>query len=244
MSAPTEHGSIEHVLVVVPAHDEQERIGRLVASVLASAEHLADSHPAVSVRLVVSADGCSDETVERARAAGAEVLEIERCGVGAARSAGIAHALSGATSSSDRVWLANTDGDTVVPVDWLRAHVEHAHEHDALVGTVRPEPADLDPEAYERWRETRAREESIGSIHGANLGVRASAYLAAGGFGAEALHEDVGLVERLRGIGARIGATDRGEVVTSGRRDNRVAGGYGAYLHERFSSAVAACSPA
>ncbi|WKK70721.1 glycosyltransferase [Rathayibacter oskolensis] len=244
MSGRSERGSIEQVLVVVPAHDEQERIGRLVASVLASAEHLAGSHPAVSVRLVVAADGCSDATVEHARSAGAEVLEIERCGVGAARSAGIAHALAGATSSSNQVWLANTDGDTVVPVDWLHAHVEHAHEHDALVGTVRPEPADLDPEAYERWRETRAREESIGSIHGANLGVRASAYLAAGGFGAEALHEDVGLVERLRGIGASVGATDRGEVVTSGRRDNRVEGGYGAYLHERFSSAVPACSPA
>ncbi|WP_162239022.1 glycosyltransferase [Rathayibacter sp. Leaf185] len=238
----TEPGPIEEILVVVPANDEEERIGRLVSSVLASAEHLARSHPSVSTRLVVAADGCTDATVERALAAGAEVLEIERCGVGAARSAGIEHALAGATSPSARLWLANTDGDTVVPLDWLRVHVEHALEHDALLGTVRPEPADLDPEAYGRWRDTRAREESIGSIHGANLGVRASSYLAAGGFGAEELHEDVRLVERLRALGAVIGATDRGEVVTSGRRDNRVTGGYGAYLHERFSSAAPACS--
>ena len=28
----------------------------------------------------------------------------------------------------------------------------------------------------------------------------------------------------------------RGEVVTSGRRDNRVEGGYGGYLHSRFST--------
>lgn len=243
MSGRSERGSIEQVLVVVPAHDEQERIGRLVASVLASAEHLAGSHPAVSVRLVVAADGCSDATVEYARSAGAEVLEIERCGVGAARSAGIAHALAGATSSSDQVWLANTDGDTVVPVDWLHAHVEHAHEHDALVGTVRPEPADLDPEAYERWRETRAREESIGSIHGANP-ESAPARTRRGRVRGGGAARGRGLVERLRGIGASVGATDRGEVVTSGRRDNRVEGGYGAYLHERFSSAVPACSPA
>ncbi|MWV58372.1 glycosyltransferase [Rathayibacter sp. VKM Ac-2754] len=239
---------IEHVLVVVPAHDEQERIGGLVASVVASAEHLSRSHPWVAVRLVVAADGCSDATAERARSAGAEVLEIERCGVGAARAAGIAHALADASAASDRIWLANTDGDSIVPVDWLRAHVEHAREHDALLGTVRPEPADLDPEMYGRWLDTRAREESIGSIHGANLGVRASAYLAAGGFGAEALHEDVRLVDRLRATGAAVGATDRGEVVTSGRRDNRVAGGYGAYLHERFASGsdlgARACSSA
>ncbi|MDY0913945.1 glycosyltransferase family 2 protein [Rathayibacter festucae] len=228
---------IEQVLIVVPAHDEEERIGDAVASVLRSAEHLARTHPSVAVRLIVAADGCTDGTVERALAAGAEVLELERCGVGAARAAGIAHALGTVSSSDDRVWLANTDADTVVPEEWLLEHVEHARHHDALVGTVRPDPADLSPEMYGRWRRTREQEESVGSIHGANLGVRASAYLAAGGFGGEPLHEDVLLVERLHAAGARVGATDRGEVTTSGRRRNRVDGGYGPYLHDRFADA-------
>lgn len=235
---------IEHVLVVVPAHDEEERIGAAVASVLRSAEHLALTHPSVLVRLIVVADGCTDATVERARAAGAEVLELAHRGVGAARAAGIAHALGTVASADDLVWVANTDADTVVPEEWLLEHVEHARQHDALVGTVRPDPADLSPEMYRRWRVTREREESIGSIHGANLGVRASAYLAAGGFGADPLHEDVRLVERLHAAGARVGATDRGEVTTSGRRRNRVEGGYGPYLHERFSDAPAALTVA
>lgn len=226
---------VEHVLVVVPAHDEEERIGLLVESVRASAEQLRQQRAAPTVTLVVAADGCTDSTVERARHAGAEVVELERCGVGAARSAGIRHALASVTAAAEHVWIANTDADTVVPVDWLTAHVEHAHRHDALLGTVRPDPADLPDAVYHRWRLTREREESIGSIHGANLGVRASAYLAAGGFGPEPMHEDVLLVERLRATGARIGATDRGEVTTSGRRDNRVDGGYGGYLHERFA---------
>ncbi|NQX16209.1 glycosyltransferase family 2 protein [Rathayibacter sp. VKM Ac-2857] len=228
---------IEHVLAVVPAHDEEERIGDAVASVLRSAEQLALAHPSVVVRLIVVADGCTDATVERARAAGAEVLELARCGVGAARAAGIAYALGTVSAPDDLVWVANTDADTVVPQDWLLEHVEHARLHDALVGTVRPDPADLSPEMYRRWRRTREREESIGSIHGANLGVRASAYLAAGGFGGEPLHEDVLLVERLHAAGARVGATDRGEVTTSGRRRNRVDGGYGPYLHDRFAAA-------
>ncbi|NRG41540.1 glycosyltransferase family 2 protein [Rathayibacter sp. VKM Ac-2835] len=228
---------IEQVLIVVPAHDEEERIGAAVASVLRSAEHLALAHPPVVVRLIVAADGCTDATVERARAAGAEVLELERCGVGAARAAGIAHALGTVSVPDDRVWLANTDADTVVPEEWLLEHVEHARHHDALVGTVRPDPTDLSPEMYRRWRRTREQEESVGSIHGANLGVRASAYLAAGGFGGEPLHEDVLLVERLHAAGARVGATDRGEVTTSGRRRNRVDGGYGPYLHDRFADA-------
>ncbi|AND17404.1 glycosyltransferase [Rathayibacter tritici] len=227
---------LEQVLVVVPARDEEARIGELIASVQASTTHLADGAPGIGVRLVVAADGCSDATVQRARSAGADVLELSRCGVGAARSAGIAHALASVTAPAEQVWIANTDADTVVPRDWLAAHVEHARRHDALLGTVRPDLADLSPAAYARWREVRAREESIGSIHGANLGVRASAYLAAGGFGQEPLHEDVLLVERLRASGARVGATDRGEVVTSGRRDNRVEGGYGRYLHARFAA--------
>jgi glycosyltransferase involved in cell wall biosynthesis len=227
---------IEQVLVVVPARDEEERIGAMIDSVRASADHLAQISPGLPVRILVVADGCSDATVELARAAGAEVLELESCGVGAARSAGIATSLASVTAPAEQVWIANTDADTVVPRDWLAAHVEHARHHDALLGTVRPLPEDLTPEAYARWSEVRAREESIGSIHGANLGVRASAYLDAGGFGSEPLHEDVLLVERLRASGARIGATDRGEVVTSGRRDNRVEGGYGRYLHARFST--------
>ncbi|PTL71429.1 glycosyl transferase [Rathayibacter caricis DSM 15933] len=230
---------VAHVLVVVPAHDEEERIGGLIASVQASATRLLRSHPGLAVRLLIAADGCTDATAERARAAGAEVLELERCGVGAARSAGIAHALSSAPAPVERIWIANTDADTRVPVDWLLAHVEHAHRHDVLVGTVRPDPDDLEPAMYARWRHTREREQSIGSIHGANLGVRAGCYLLAGGFGVEPLHEDVRLVERLHAIGARVGATDRGEVVTSGRRDNRVDGGYGGYLHERFAGSCA-----
>ncbi|MBF4462965.1 MULTISPECIES: glycosyltransferase [unclassified Rathayibacter] len=228
------HG-IEEVVVVVPAHDEHERVGALVASVAASARHLRSGAPSVCVRILVVADGCSDATAAVARSRGAEVLELDRRGVGAARAAGIAHVLASALVPHERLWIANTDADSVVPSDWLLAHIEHARRHDALLGTVRPDPADLAPEAYGRWRETREREEAVGSIHGANLGVRASAYLAAGGFGTETLHEDVRLVERLRTTGARVGASDRGEVVTSGRRDNRVSGGYGRYLHERFA---------
>lgn len=233
---------LEQVFVVVPAHDEQERIGGLIASVQASVIALGRTAPGLTVRVLIAADGCTDATAERAYAAGVEVLELERCGVGAARSAGIARLLASVSAPAERVWIANTDADTVVPSEWLAAHIEHARHWDALLGTVRPDAADLSPGAYARWRDVRAREESIGSIHGANLGVRASAYVAVGGFGAEPVHEDVLLVARLRASGARVGATDRGEVVTSGRRDNRVEGGYGGYLHARFSAETTSSS--
>ena len=55
--------------VVVPAHDEEAGIARTIASLAAL------DYPASMFRVVVVADNCSDATAERARAAGATVLE-------------------------------------------------------------------------------------------------------------------------------------------------------------------------
>lgn len=55
--------------VVIPAHDEEEGIGATVNSVNAV------DYPKDRVRVVVIADNCTDQTAERARAAGATVLE-------------------------------------------------------------------------------------------------------------------------------------------------------------------------
>ncbi len=54
------------IAVVVPAHDEQDGIAATVASLRADA----DAH----VEIVVVADNCTDDTAQRARAAGARVL--------------------------------------------------------------------------------------------------------------------------------------------------------------------------
>ncbi|PPI53184.1 glycosyltransferase [Rathayibacter toxicus] len=235
--------SIQHLVVVLPAHNEAERIRALLASVRESSATLARHRPAVGVRVFVVADGCTDTTAAIAGASGAEVLERHRCGVGAARATGIAHALASASVPAERLWIANTDADSIVPSDWLLTHVTQGCDYDALLGTVRPHPADLTAAAYKRWQRSSAKEEQVGSIHGANLGVRASAYLAAGGFGSESVHEDVLLVHRLRASGAKVGATADGEVVTSGRRNNRVIGGYGGYLHAHVGQADATAVP-
>jgi hypothetical protein len=55
--------------VLVPAHDEQDLVGRCVASLAAQ------RYPASRYRVVVIADNCTDGTAATARAAGAEVLE-------------------------------------------------------------------------------------------------------------------------------------------------------------------------
>lgn len=103
-----------------------------------------------------------------------------------------------------------------------------------MIGTVRPEFADLTPEQCELWLKTHTPGFPNGHVHGANLGVRADVYLAAGGFAPLAESEDNDLVDRLAGSGARLLAADSCEVLTSGRRFGRTPGGYAGYLRDQL----------
>ncbi len=67
---PTEPSS--HLVVLVPAHDEEHLIGRCVQSLLAQ------SYPRALYQVIVIADNCSDRTAFNAAAAGAEVIVRER----------------------------------------------------------------------------------------------------------------------------------------------------------------------
>ena len=74
------------VVVLVPAHDEEEGVGPTVVG--------ARSQLAPDDRVLVVADNCSDETAARAKAAGAEVVErfdADRRGKGYALAYGFAH---------------------------------------------------------------------------------------------------------------------------------------------------------
>jgi len=207
------------VIVVIPARDEEALIGPCLDSVIAAATP--------TTRILVVADGCVDRTAEVARGRGVEVLELTGRSVGAARRAGVAHALGNAE------WIANTDADSVVPTDWISRQLEYAEEGaDVVIGTVRPNFADLDDRRVRAWLARHIPGHANGHVHGANLGIRASAYLRAGGFGAEPEHEDVDLVARLTATGARIVATADIDVQTSGRLVGRTPGGYARHLRD------------
>jgi 1,2-diacylglycerol 3-beta-glucosyltransferase len=67
--APAPAAPRARLAVLVPAHDEEQLIGRCVASLTAQ------TYPQSLRRIVVIADNCGDRTAGVARAAGAEVLE-------------------------------------------------------------------------------------------------------------------------------------------------------------------------
>jgi hypothetical protein len=132
-------------------------------------------------------------------------------------------------------WLATTDADTTVPPRWLvRQLAWEERGADGVAGLVDLADGDgLSRRAQRRWRELVDRA-GIGidhpHVHGANLGMRADVWLAAGGFSHCAVGEDHELWRRARQIGARlVGAPDI-VVRTSARTSGRAPGGLAALL--------------
>jgi glycosyltransferase involved in cell wall biosynthesis len=234
---------IDAVAVVIPARNEEELVSRALHAVRRAAHYtqseLGGGAPRIEIVLV--ADDCHDATARLAReVVGVQVYEIAASTVGAARATGIDHALASFVAAAGvpakNVWIANTDADSVVPPHWISDQVRLARAgSDVMIGTVRPDFADLSPDQISHWLATHTPGEPNGHVHGANLGVRANLYLAAGGFHVQPEHEDVDLVIRLGQSGARVIAADTSEVLTSGRLLGRTPSGYAGFLRSERS---------
>ena len=218
--------------VIVPAHDEEDRLPRCLASIA-----LAAVHPALGgepVRVMVVLDACSDgsaaavaeASMNQAGSTGVAIssLAVSLRNVGAARAAG-AQALIGQGAR----WLAFTDADTEVSPDWLAVQVGLGA--DAVCGTVGvAEWHTHEPAVRQRYASCYVDADGHRHVHGANLGVATEWYLRAGGFAPLAAHEDVALVQALADAGATIAWSAAPRVTTSARRDARARGGFGDYL--------------
>ncbi|MFF4650813.1 glycosyltransferase [Streptomyces sp. NPDC001380] len=238
---------IRAVAVVVPAHDEVRLLGPCLESVRRAAAH--PRLRGVPVRVVVAADACRDGTAVLARAHGAAVVETAVHSAGRARALGTARALAVLLSRTGgpaerQTWLAHTDADTRVPACWLAHHLEAAAAgFHAVAGTVEVDDwAGHLPATALRFRRLyeahRAAPGAAGGVpgqghphvHGANLAVRADAYLRAGGFPSAAVGEDHALTAALEAAGYRIRRTEECPVRTSARRTPRARGGFGDLL--------------
>lgn len=217
--------------VLIPAQNEELLLPRCLESVLRSRAFLMNEARCV---VVVASDDSTDRTAEVAEAMlgdGDRVLRICEGNVGRAR----AHAADWALehlreSPRQRCWLANTDADCEVPETWLHDHLLAARQRITAVAGV----IDVDsfeehlPHVQRRFRETYLlhADGTHPHVHGANLGVRADAYLRAGGWGAQKSAEDHDLWRRLGESGA-VRRSDAGlRVMTSGRRQGRAPNGF------------------
>ncbi|GAA1477585.1 glycosyltransferase [Nocardioides aestuarii] len=216
--------AVDDLLVVVPAHDEEEQLDQCLTSFRRAVGALGPEGP--RVHLVVVLDDCRDDSEAIARRHDVEVVSCAVRNVGVGRAVGVAVGRRHVTDP-DRAWVATTDADSRVPTTWLLDHLRAAEAYDLLVGPVLPDPSGLHPSVLREWqrRHTRAGHH----VHGANLGVRLASYDAAGGFPPLATGEDVALVHRARRQGARVTGAAR-PVVTAPRQQGRAPGGFAAYL--------------
>ena len=241
---PLPRPRIEAMTVVVPARNEEMALPHCLTALERALVEVAHLAPQVALRAVVVLDECTDasEFVVRSFARAArhrglfdiDALPASGGCVGRTRALGFEHALAEAARAGtelDAVWLASTDADTIVPAHWLTAQLSRAQAGaDVVVGTVEPD-AQLGAREREAWMQRHQLEEDHPHVHGANLGVRASSYVAVGGFAPVAAHEDVDLVARLRARDdVEVLATDAHRVVTSSRLDGRAVGGFATYL--------------
>lgn len=223
-----------HIAVLIPARNEELLLERCLRSVLAAQRRLP---PNVTFDLVVVADSSVDDTYRIASALTRQiglVVETDAACVGAARALAAEAALSRAAAPAERCWLANTDADCEVPESWLVDHLARAMEgYAAVAGIIDVDSfAEHDAEVPTRFRMSYHLhpDGTHPHVHGANLGVRADAFLAAGGWNPLHTAEDHDLWSRLKAGRYRVTTDTRLSVVTSGRRVGRAPNGFAGAL--------------
>lgn len=233
--------SIVWVGIVVPARNEAALVCDAIDAIDLARSRLG---PAVATSLVVVADACRDSTAtlarRRLRGPNDAVVETSLGCVGAARRIGVETLRRRATVSTDRLWLASTDADTLVDPDWLATQVAMADDgHLAIAGVVRL-GGDVGPELRRQF-ERHYDIEGNGShrhVHGANLGLRCDLYDLVGGWRAHATGEEHDLWRRIQATGLQPTATTRLQATTSARTHGRAPRGFAADI-ARLGNGVA-----
>lgn len=120
------------ISIVIPAHNEENYIGRCLASI-ASQSVSAD----VQIETIVVLNRCTDKTEEIAKAHGAVVIVDDSKNLSAIRNAGVAHA-SGQ-------WIVTIDADSWMSDGVLKEICRHARSDKVLGGGIRIRPERLSP---------------------------------------------------------------------------------------------------
>ena len=228
--------------VVVPARDEQDRIGRCIDA-LAAQERVRRAE----FEVILVLDRCADATADRA-------LQAARChaglrlrmlaagdpGPGAARRLGMDVAAERLEAvGRPRGLIASTDADTRPRPDWLARQLELvAAGAEAVGGLIEVDAGEAGDEVMRRRAarlEARARAAGAGAdahpfFSGASLGLTVGAYRAAGGLRPLAALEDQALERSLAERGVPIVRSREVRVLTSGRTDGRARHGLAADL--------------
>jgi glucosyl-3-phosphoglycerate synthase len=233
-------------VVVVPARDEAERIGRCLQA-LARQRGVARER----YELIVVLDGCRDQTPERVSEFAAAhpsfrlhaVSLAQSRGVGLARRHGMDLACERllALGRADGL-IASTDADSVVAEDWLACQLELAGRGaqaiggriellaDEALGLSRLAVGERERRGAERLRLVRSSADAEAAcdhhqFSGASLAITATTYRRCGGLPVRAALEDEALERELLARGVAIHRSAQVRVGTSARTGGRAPRG-------------------
>lgn len=219
---------IRHLVVTVPAADEEDEIAGCLHSI---DEAIAELHRHTPLRghVVVALDDCSDRTADIV--AGFEhVVSVTSAArrVGSARRRAATEALS--RWRPEHTCLVSTDADCRVPADWLvEMTALFGRGAEVVLGTVRPAPG-LTASIERAWYAAHSLGDGHTHVHGANMGMCGNAYVRLGGWADVVAHEDVDFVQRAVAAGLVVARSGAAPVVTSGRLVGRVPEGFASFL--------------
>lgn len=231
------------VVVSLPARDETDVIENCLAGICTAIHHASSLGLVNRVVVVVAAHRCGDDTaavaartLRRLGVTGEVIVDDQSTTVGRVRDLAARRGLSllGGHGVDTNTWFLSTDADTVVGKAWIARILDIADRRSAtcVVGV-----AELDAwrgslqglMAYDEVVRSKLRHGALGDEHehvyGANLAIRADAYLAVGGFSHRGHAEDQQLVDTLATAGFRIARTRSVSVTTSGRTVGRAENG-------------------
>lgn len=231
------------IVAVIPALDEAARIAGAVRALRAEGVR----------HILVVANGCSDDTADRAEEVGALVLVCDRLpgGVGEARAIGCAEALR---SWPDARVLVSTDADARVDRGCVVALDRALVRADAAMGRLVHHPAELAglPRHVAEFRRLEERRDDLlaelGSLSvprphdplprhlhraGGLMAFRPAAYLEVGGFRPMPCHEDRDIASRLSLHGYRTAHPRDASVTVSCRTAGRAPEGMAAALRRQ-----------
>lgn len=243
------------ISVCIPLRNEEAELPGLFASL--EALHRPDNR-ALGICLLL--DGCTDASAALAEGYRArsthEVLIVQEppAPSNAGRARHLAMTAGIGALQDDGGLLLSTDADSRPAPNWLGAMTAAASHADVVVGRIarsgsRPCPLQDRVEAYynelfalRRRLDPVAWEAPVTHHHcgGANIGIRADAYRALGGFAPMPSGEDARLVDDAARAGLRVRRDAASLVHTSARREGRVAGGLAASLRHLDAAEAAA----
>jgi cellulose synthase/poly-beta-1,6-N-acetylglucosamine synthase-like glycosyltransferase len=227
----------DFVGVVIPARDEAERVERSLRTLLRATRH--PHLRRTQVRIVVVDDSSTDTTAERSTAilgSRGDVVRVDVQNVGSARRTGFRELCTASHGLDENAaWFATTDADTLVRPDWLARQVRWWRSGvDALAGTVTPaswaEQTSVVRMRYAAHMGRLGMQAGHPHVHGANLSLTKSAYLAAGGMPALTTGEDHALWQAVHRSGSTALHVSDVVVATSTRREGRAPEGFSTLL--------------